>query len=125
MEMRIIPYQWVTGETVDVQVDVCSECAGIWLDGDDGNEHALVQTILREDDAALEGREDDDVRPLCPRCLVALELDFERKGAVLLRCSGCQGAFVSRPQAVRLAASEDSQVNLAEALSRAPRGHRR
>jgi Zn-finger nucleic acid-binding protein len=118
MEMRIVPYPWVTGETIDVQVDVCSACSGIWLDGDDGNERVLVQAIMRDEGAPIEGTEDDDARPLCPRCEEPLDLDFEVKGATLLRCSGCQGAFVPRPQAERLAASDGGHVDLADALSR-------
>jgi Zn-finger nucleic acid-binding protein len=119
MDERIVPYPFVTGEIVDVHVDVCSSCAGIWLDGDDGNEHALVQTILREEGGEVEGAENDDVRPLCPRCGTFLDLDMEVKGAVMLRCPTCQGAFVTRPQAVRLAAAAEGSVDLAEALSRA------
>jgi Zn-finger nucleic acid-binding protein len=119
MDERIVPYAWVTGETVDVHVDVCSSCAGIWLDGDDGNEHTLVQTILREEGDTVAGTENDDVRPLCPRCGTFLDLDMGVKGAVMLRCSTCQGAFVTRPQAVRLAASAEGSVDLAEVLGRA------
>ncbi len=117
METRGIPKEEVNGDIVEVQVDVCPQCAGIWIDGDDGNVRTLTRTTLAAETPRMTGTEDEDARPTCPRDGVPLDLDFTQKGAVLYRCETCDGAFVSRPQAERLVRAAGGEEDFKRAIA--------
>jgi len=116
MDTRRVPYEEVNGDKVLVEVDVCSQCAGLWLDADDGDVRALTRSTLEEETDSPEGTEDEEARPTCPRDESYLDLDFTVKGATLFRCETCHGTFVSRPQAERLAHTNSGEIDLGPAL---------
>lgn len=118
MEVRDVSYVEVNGDTIIVNVDVCPKCAGLWIDGTDGDLRTLTRSVLVEEPTALEGGEDEDARPICPRDGAWLDLDFSVKGAVVFRCETCSGAFLSRPQAERLAVSGPGDMDMSAALQR-------
>jgi hypothetical protein len=82
-------------------VDVCRECAGIWVDWFDGD----LARVARDAGAntkppSARGPVAKSITPSCPRCRRPLHEERYRDGAaVVLRCSECAGAFVPRASA--------------------------
>ena len=92
----------------DVEVDVCPETGGIWLDGD---ELSQLSGWFKEGDAfEAAGRENqgelghDNVESPCPRCtdlkLVAYELPCveDYKKVTLDICPSCFGIWIDGPE---------------------------
>ena len=83
-----------------VHVDVCSECAGVWIDWMDGeleNVGAKIPLPSRPTSTSSGG---DGGCPLC-----ATKLDTDSIGNVsIARCGSCAGAWVSHASLVALRA---------------------
>jgi Zn-finger nucleic acid-binding protein len=85
-------------------VDVCRDCAGIWVDWFDGE----LTGIARDTGAAKapppSAPAGKTLTPSCPRCRRPLHEERYRDGApVILRCGECAGAFVPRASAQAIA----------------------
>ncbi len=85
-------------------VDVCRECAGIWVDWFDGELTGIARDAGGARPAPESARPGKAITPSCPRCRRPLHEERYRDGAaVLLRCGECAGAFVPRASAKAIA----------------------
>lgn len=77
-------------------VEVCSACAGLWLDASDGDPAALSRAAQERWAPKRPDQEPASApEPRCPRCDRDLGIAFVA-GAGLLRCAGCRGLFLDR-----------------------------
>lgn len=85
----------------DVELDVCDECHGVWLDP--GELDALSDTS----DFSSRGFNADQIAELnCPRCSTRTFKEAETAVGAFTRCSNCQGVFVSGDTLDCIAGSE-------------------
>ncbi|NUQ77906.1 MAG: zf-TFIIB domain-containing protein [Polyangiaceae bacterium] len=84
-------------------VDVCRECAGIWVDWFDGDLTGVARDVA-EGPPSSKRATGATITPSCPRCRRPLHEERYRDGsATILRCSECAGAFVPRASAEAIA----------------------
>jgi Zn-finger nucleic acid-binding protein len=74
-----------------VHVDVCPDCAGVWIDWMDGELREVSAHVPRAQPRDDQGAGDR----ACPVCAEALRPD-RHDGLKILRCGACAGAFVTR-----------------------------
>jgi Zn-finger nucleic acid-binding protein len=85
-------------------VDVCRECAGIWVDWFDGDLTGVARDASAAEPPSERAPVAKAITPSCPRCRRPLhEERYRDGGAVILRCSECAGAFVPRASAQAIA----------------------
>jgi Zn-finger nucleic acid-binding protein len=82
--------------TTSAIVDRCPDCGGLWIDWFDGEISAVAASARRlpqTDGASGDGTSS------CPDCrttLSAVRYPDDQRGAEILRCGSCAGAFVPR-----------------------------
>lgn len=92
-------------------IDICRDCAGIWIDWHDGEltdvlKRAREGPRLPEDEqtASPAPPQGSTIVPLCPRCRRPLHNErYREDGPAILRCGECVGAFIPRASAAALA----------------------
>src|SRR2546421_10592268 len=76
-----------------VEIDLCSQCSGIWLD--DGELATLAET---KRDVPGEGQRRTPTPYACPRCGQILQEQLYTRGSELLVdvCPGCEGVYLDQ-----------------------------
>lgn len=83
-----------------VHVDVCNDCAGVWIDWMDGElEHVGAKVPLPSRATAAGSGGDGG----CPLCATPLEADAIGEVSIA-RCGSCAGAWIAHPSLVALRA---------------------
>lgn len=85
----------------NVELDVCAQCGGVFLDYFDG-EPAAIAAELR--DSVRPGTARLDLPVTCTDCNVAMELQsYLESGPDMFRCTACMAAFATPEQIDALA----------------------
>jgi Zn-finger nucleic acid-binding protein len=85
----------------DVEIDVCTDCRGIWFDWFDGELTSLARRLEASTAPARATVITRAREHPCPRCFEELGADLVH-GTEVLRCASCAGAFVDRAGAEAL-----------------------
>ena len=82
----------------DVEIDVCDQCHGVWLD------HGELETISNGEDFLAHRQASERLDRLrCPRCDTDRFSVIEMEEGVLAQCGECRGLFVEGPIIERVA----------------------
>ncbi|UQA56672.1 zf-TFIIB domain-containing protein [Polyangium aurulentum] len=76
-------------------VDVCTDCAGVWIDWFDGEISAVARNVTPERTRTPPAPAPSARARSCPRCNRGLDAEpFRDQGPQILRCPDCAGVFI-------------------------------
>lgn len=87
----------VANRVVDISIDFCSTCQGIWFDAGELSQYQSALSLSDAGEPGAEGTFKPDPRAAarsCPRCEIATLRTGAFAGYDLSQCQRCRGVFV-------------------------------